>query len=88
MRRNVCVGFAPRSAAASSSRGSRVATRALTATTTKETQNMMWAIVMARPPEGTPIMRNSVNRLEPMTTSGVAIGMKISRFVPERARKR
>ena len=49
---------------------------------------MMWAIVMARPPEGTPIMRNSVNRLEPMTTSGVAIGMKISRFVPERARKR
>ena len=30
---------------------------------------------------GTPIMRNSVSRLEPMTTSGVAIGMKISRLV-------
>ena len=39
-------------------------------------------------PDGTPIMRKSVSRLEPMTTSGVAIGMKMSRLVAERARNR
>ena len=33
-------------------------------------------------------MRKSVRRLEPMTTSGVAIGMKMSRLVVDRARNR
>ena len=49
---------------------------------------MMCAIVTAVRPAGTPIMRNRVSRLEPMTTSGVAIGMKMSRLVADRARNR
>ena len=39
-------------------------------------------------PDGHAHARKSVSRLEPMTTSGVAIGMKISRLVAERPRNR
>jgi hypothetical protein len=60
----------------------------LTATTTNEMQNMMCAMVTAVRPAGRPIMRNRVSRLEPMTTSGVAIGMKMSRLVADRALNR
>ena len=49
---------------------------------------MMCAMRIAVRPAGTPIMRKSVSRLEPMTTSGVAIGMKISRLVGSRPWKR
>ena len=34
------------------------------------------------------MLRKSVSRLEPMTTSGVAIGMKMSRLVAARPRNR
>ena len=64
------------------------AMRALTVTTTKLRQNMMWAIRIAVWPSGMRRLRNSVSSDEPITTSGVAIGMKMSRLVAERPRNR
>ncbi len=63
--------------------------RAFTVTTTKLMQNMMWAIVMVVPPRlpSCPAATKRVSSEEPITTSGVAIGMKISRLVPPRPRK-
>ncbi len=54
---------------------------------------MMWAIRIVQKPSGicqSPqyMLRNSASSEEPRTTSGVAIGRKISRFVVERPRKR
>ena len=49
---------------------------------------MMCAMRIAVGPVGSPNMRKSVSRLEPMTTSAVAIGMKISRLVEDRPRNR
>ena len=62
--------------------------RALTVTTTKLMQNMMCAIRIVVVPSGNAMLTNSVSRDEPMTTSGVAIGMKISRLVAARPRNR
>ena len=49
---------------------------------------MMWAMRMVVRPVGIPMAMKRVSRLEPMTTSGVAIGMKMSRFVADRPWKR
>ena len=50
---------------------------------------MMWAMRIVIEPEGhAPWLTNRVSRHEPMTTSGVAIGMKMSRFVAARPRNR
>src|SRR5215210_3341779 len=51
-------------------------------------QNMMWAITMVQRPSGTPALRNSARSDAPSTTSGVAIGRKISRLVEARPRNR
>jgi hypothetical protein len=60
----------------------------LTVTTTKLMQNMMWAITMVQKPSGTPALRKSASSDAPSTTSGVAIGRKISRLVDARPRNR
>ncbi len=62
--------------------------RAFTATTMKEMVNMMWAMITVGMPSGKRRFKKSASRLEPMTTSGVAIGKKMSRFVLCRPRKR
>jgi len=50
--------------------------------------NMMWATTTVTIPSGNFMFKNSASRLAPITTSGVAIGRKISRFVVDRPRKR
>jgi hypothetical protein len=39
--------------------------------------NMMWAMITVGAPSGKRMFRNSASRLEPKTTSGVAIGKKV-----------
>src|SRR5690606_24236888 len=85
-RQKAAHGEAYRSAAASSRRGSRLATRALTVTTTKEMQNMTWAITTVVKPGRIAIDRNCARRAAPSTTSGVDIGRKIRRFASVRPR--
>ena len=75
-----------RSDAASSSLGSRLATRALTVTTTNEMQNMMWAMTTVVNPGCTRRDRNWASSAAPSTTSGVDMGRKMSRFAAERPR--
>src|SRR5659263_18266 len=77
---NASHGDAYRSAAASSSRGSRLATRALTVTTTKLMQNITCAETTVQKPSWTRRDRNWASSAAPSTTSGVDIGRKISRF--------
>jgi hypothetical protein len=60
----------------------------LTVTTTKLMQNMMWAMMIVPVPSGAPRLRNRASSEAPRTTSGVAIGRKISRFVAARPLKR
>jgi len=62
--------------------------RAFTVTTTKLTLNRMWPIRIVPNPRCTPRLRNSASSDEPMTTSGVAIGRKIRKFVGVRPVKR
>lgn len=87
-RTKVCTGPAYRSRAASSSLGSIDMTRALTAVTTKLRQNMMCAMRIVQKPSCAPMLRKSVSRDAAMTTSGIAIGRKISELIAPRARKR
>ncbi len=87
-RRNVCTGPAYRSCAACSRRGSIDITRAFTATTTKLRQNMMWAMRTVQKPSSAPMLRNRVSSEAAITTSGIAIGRKISELTAPRARKR
>lgn len=63
-------------------------TRALTAVTTNDRQNMMWAIRTVQKPSSIPMLRKRVSREAAMTTSGIAIGRKISELIAPRARKR
>ena len=51
-------------------------------------QNMMCAIRIVVAPSGICRLTNSVSSDDPITTSGVAIGMKISTLVVDRPRKR
>ena len=74
--------------AACSRRGSRLAKRAFTVTTTKLMQNMMCAITTVQKPSGIRMFRNNANSDEPRTTSGVAMGRKINRLVVDRPRNR
>jgi hypothetical protein len=86
--RNVCHSFAYRSMAASCRRGSSPARRAFTVTTTKDRQNRMCATTTVQNPSGTRSVTNNASSDEPITTSGVAIGRKISTFVVDRPRNR
>ncbi len=63
------------------------ASRALTVTTTKDRQNMMWAIRIVQKPStpAKPALTNSASRDEPITISGVAIGRKIRMFAADAA---
>ena len=88
MRQNTCCGDPYRSRPASSSAGSRLATRALTVTTTKLMQNIVCARMIVVMSFGTPAARNCAARPAPSTTSGVAIGRNSSRLIAERARNR
>ena len=63
-------------------------TRALTAVTTKLRQNMMWAMRIVQKPSCAPRLRKSVSSEAAITTSGIAIGRKISELTGPRARKR
>ncbi len=63
-------------------------TRALTATTTKLRQNMMWAMRTVQKPSSAPMLRKRVSSEAAMTTSGIDIGRKISELIRPRARKR
>ena len=63
-------------------------TRALTAVTTKLRQNMMWAMRIVQKPSRAPMLRKSVSRDAAITTSGIAIGRKISELIAPRARNR
>ncbi len=83
-RRKVSNSFAYRSIAACSSLGSRDAMRAFTVTTTKDTQNMMWAITVVKNPGLILKDKNIASSDAPKTISGVAIGKKIKRLVVER----
>jgi hypothetical protein len=85
-RTNAVNSVAYRSIAAFSRFGSMLATLALTVTTTKLRQNMMCAIKIVQKPSSISCrpLTNNASSDEPMTTSGVAIGRKISRFVAER----
>ena len=74
--------------AACSRRGSRLASRALTVTTTKLMQNMTCAMTMVVVPSARPMFRKSASSDAPSTTSGVAIGRKIVRLVAVRPRNR
>ena len=54
--------------------------------------NMMWAIRIVQKPRSTPIGQpdvamNRVSSDEPMTISGVAIGVKMAKLVAPRPRK-
>ena len=70
--------------AACSRRGSRLAIRALTVTTTNETQKRTCAITVGQKPGLILKTKKSERREAPRTISGVAIGKKISRLVVER----
>ena len=83
-RRKVCHSFAYKSIAACSRRGSKDAIRALTVTTTKEMQNITWAMMVVSSEVFKPTLMNIVRSDAPRTISGVAIGKKIKRFVVER----
>ena len=65
-----------------------MATRALTVTTTKLMQNMMWAMTIVVKPGLIRRLRNWVSSAAPSTTSGVAMGRNSSRFVVARNRNR
>ncbi|MFC7482491.1 hypothetical protein ACFQX7_24165 [Luedemannella flava] len=60
------------------------ASRAFTVTTTNDTQNITCAMSTVTKPSGMPAETNRASSDEPMTTSGVAIGRKISRLVDAR----
>src|SRR6218665_3609228 len=62
-----------------------LATRALTVTTTKLMQNIVWAIMIVVMSLGTPAARNCEARPAPSTTSGVAIGRNNNRLTAPRA---
>ena len=91
-RQNVAPGPAKRSWAASSSRGSRLCSRALTVTTTKLMQNMTCAMTIVQNPSFRPKREKPwtkmVSRLAPRTISGVAMGMKTSTLLAALPRKR
>ena len=57
-------------------------------TTTNEMQNITWAMTMVPKPRLTPRLRNRASSEAPSTTSGVAIGRKMVRFVAVRPRNR
>src|SRR5687767_3861798 len=61
---------------------SRPDSRALTVTTTKDRQNITWAITIVTKPRmlSTPAATNIASSDDPMTTSGVAMGRKITRL--------
>jgi len=63
-------------------------TRAFTAVTTKLRQNMMCAMRIVQKPNRMRMLRKRVPSEAPITTSGIAIGRKISMFVAARPRKR
>ena len=90
IRQNVCHSLAYRSIAACSIDESSPASRALTVTTTNDRQNMMWATRIDQKPSvpARPALVNRASSEEPITTSGVAIGRKISRLVAARPRNR
>ena len=77
-------GVAPRSFAASSSLRSKPISRERTTTTTKLMQNMTWAISRVVKPSGVPRMRKKESSEEPITISGVAIGITIRKFAARR----
>ena len=96
---NVVHSFAPRSIAASSRWRGKPCIRARTVTTTKLMLNMMWAMRIVWSPSGKSIPPVSVlQRLRARCrrtasagwrrgrSPGVAIGMKMNRFVPDRPR--
>ncbi len=68
----------------------------MTVTTTKLTQNMMWAMTIVQKPSRRPTFENPwtkiVSRLAPRTTSGVAMGtntrMLLAAFPRKRCRTR
>ena len=88
MRQNTCCGEPYRSRPASSSAGSMLETLALTVTTTKLMQNIVWAMMIVPRPFCTPAPRNSAASPAPSTTSGVAIGRNRRRLIEERNRNR
>ena len=49
---------------------------------------MMWAMRIVQKPSCAPMLRNRVSSEAAITTSGIAIGRKISEFTAPRARKR
>ena len=57
--------------------------RALTVTTTKDRQNMMWATRIVQNPSwpAKPAATNRASSDEPITISGEAIGRKMNRLV-------
>ena len=63
--------------------------RAFTVTTTKDRQNITCAITMVTKPStpSKPSATNIASRDEPITTSGVAIGRKMTRLDVDRPRK-
>ena len=67
--------------AACSNRGSKLAIRAFTVTTTNEIQNITCAITTGQKPGLIPRFKNIAKSEAPRTTSGVAIVKKISVFV-------
>lgn len=87
IRRKVCHSLAYRSMAASSSRRSMPASRAFTVTTTNDTQNITCAMTMVQKPCGTPAATKRASSEVPITSSGVAIGRKISPLIPARPLK-
>src|SRR5919112_2741980 len=87
--RKVCHSLAYRSIAACSNRWSSPMSRALTVTTTNDRQNITWAMTIVMNPStlSRPSDTNIASSEAPMTTSGVAIGRKITRFAVLRPRK-
>ena len=85
-RRKVWVSLAYRSIAACSSLGSRLWIRAFTATMTKLMQNITCAMTIVVKPrlKTPPRLRNRVSSDAAITTSGVAIGRKISMLITVR----